>query len=108
MAAVETRFEELSALLGQPDVIANRGEFARLSKEHADLDELVAAWRGYLKVRDDMAQAEAMIEEGDAGLRDLARAELDDLSTQATELEGRVKVLLLPRDPNDGRNVLLE
>jgi peptide chain release factor 1 len=108
MASVETRFEEISALLGQPDIIAKRGEFAKLSKEHADLDDLVATWRGYLKVRGDIDQARAMMAEGDAEMRELARAELDDLATRQAELEARIKILLLPKDPNDGKNVILE
>jgi peptide chain release factor 1 len=108
MASVETRFEEISSLLGQPDVIAKRAEFARLSKEHADLDELVATWRGYKKLRDEVEQARAMAAEGDAEMRELARGELEELATRQDELERRIKLLLLPKDPNDGRNVILE
>jgi peptide chain release factor 1 len=108
MAALEKRYEEVSNLLGQPDVIARRGEFAKLSREHADLEELVAAWRQLDKLKGDRAQAEAMLGEGDAEMRALAREELAELDAGLAELEQRVKVLLLPKDPNDARNVVVE
>ena len=108
MASLERRYEEVSSLLGQPDVIAKRGEFAKLSREHADLEELVQAWRELVKLREDRAQAEAMMAEGDAEMRALAREELDELEGKIGELEQRIKILLLPKDPNDARNVMLE
>ena len=73
MGALEKRNEEVSSLLGNPEVIAKRGEFTRLSKEHAELDELVGAWRELVKLRDDRSQAQAMAAEGDAEMRALAR-----------------------------------
>jgi peptide chain release factor 1 len=108
MASVETRFVELSSLLGQAEVINKRSEFTRLSKEHASLDELVTTWRSYKKLRDDTEQARLMVSEGDPDMRELARAELDELGTRREELERDIKLLLLPKDPNDGRNVILE
>ncbi|HUS64044.1 MAG TPA: peptide chain release factor 1 [Kofleriaceae bacterium] len=108
MASLEKRHEEVSALLGQPDIIAKRGEFAKLAKEHAELDELVSAWRELSKLREDRVQAEAMMAEGDAEMRALARDELDALDQRGAALEQRIKVLLLPKDPNDDRNVVLE
>src|SRR5689334_17953308 len=100
LGAIETRYDEVSALLGQPDVIARRAEFAKLSKEHADLDELVSVWRTYKKLRTDVEQARAMTAEGDAELRELARAELEELEVRGAELEQQLKLLLLPKDPN--------
>jgi peptide chain release factor 1 len=108
MSALEKRYDEVSNLLGQPDVIARRAEFAKLSKEHADLEELVGAWREMQKLRDDRAQAQLMMDEGDAEMRGLAREELAALDQQLADLGQRVKLLLLPKDPNDGRNVVLE
>ena len=108
MGALEKRYEEVSSLLGDPEVIAKRGEFTRLSKEHAELDELVHAWRDLSKLRTDRAEAQAMIAEGDAEMRALAREEIAALDEQIAGLEQRVKILLLPKDPNDDRNVVLE
>ena len=108
MSSLEKRHEEVSALLGQPDIISKRGEFAKLAKEHAELDELVTAWRELSKLREDRVQAEAMMAEGDAEMRALARDELDALGERGAALEQRIKVLLLPKDPNDDRNVVLE
>jgi peptide chain release factor 1 len=108
MGALEKRYEEVSSLLGDPDVIAKRAEFTKLSKEHADLDELVQAWRDLGKLRGDRAQAQAMLAEGDAEMRALAREEIAALDEQVGALEQRIKVLLLPKDPNDERNVVVE
>src|SRR5262245_21881923 len=109
MAALERRHEEVSALLGQPDVISRRAEFLKLSREHAELDPLVAAWRTYRKVGADLAQARAMVEtESDAELRELAKDELRALEEQKARLEQDIKVLLLPKDPNDAKNTILE
>ena len=109
MATLERRFEEVSNLLGQPEIIANRSEFMKLSKEHSDLDELVAAWREYSKSRKELEEAKAMVEsESDPDMRDLAREELKALEEARGNLEQRIKILLLPKDPNDSKNILLE
>ena len=67
MAGLKRRYNELSSLLGDPDVIGNRSEFAKFSKEHADIDEMVSAWQVYTKTEDDLAQAKAMLAESDDG-----------------------------------------
>jgi peptide chain release factor 1 len=109
LEGLERRYEELSSLLGQPEIIARRGEFTRLSREHAELDELVAAWRGYRKLRAELAEARAMLDsERDPDMRELARDELRSLEERRDSEEQRIKVLLLPRDPNDSKNILLE
>ena len=109
MAALERRHEEVSALLGSPDVISKRAEFLKLSREHAELDPLVAAWRDYRKVIADLAQAKSMVEtESDAELRELAKDELRSLDERRTRMEQDIKVLLLPKDPNDAKNTILE
>jgi peptide chain release factor 1 len=108
MGALERRYDEVSSLLGQPEVIARRAEFAKLAKEHAELEELVRAWRDLLKLRADREQAQVMLDEGDADMRALAREELAALDGRAAELEQQIKLLLLPKDPNDERNVVLE
>jgi peptide chain release factor 1 len=110
LSGLEKRYEEVSSLLGQPEVIARRGEFTKLSKEHAELDELVSAWRRYQELRGQEREARAMLEEagGDRDMRELAEAEIEELAASLAGLEREIKLLLLPRDPNDAKNILLE
>ncbi|MCA9677472.1 MAG: peptide chain release factor 1 [Kofleriaceae bacterium] len=109
MTSLERRHEEVAALLAEPDVISQRAEFLRLSREHAELDPLVAAWRDYQKLLGDLGQAKQLLEtEPDAEMRELARDDLKALDERRVQLEQDLKILLLPRDPNDGKDVILE
>ena len=110
LASIEKRFEEVSGLLGQPEVIKNRSEFAKLSKEHSDLDQLVTTWREYCKLRAELADARTMVDDAgdDAEMRALAKDELKALEKSQKDVEQKIKVLLLPKDPNDAKNILLE
>ncbi len=109
MAALEARYDEVSGMLGQSEIIAKRSEFTRLSKEHSDLAELVDAWRDYRKLVSDLEGARELVEgESDAEMRELAREELTGLDAAREELEHKIKILLLPKDPNDAKNILLE
>ncbi|MBK7538474.1 MAG: peptide chain release factor 1 [Myxococcales bacterium] len=103
------RHEEVSALLGQADIIARRAEFAKLSREHAELDPLVGIWRRYQRIRADLAAARQMVEaESDPELRELARDEIRALDVAREQLEQEIKIQLLPKNPNDGKNIILE
>jgi peptide chain release factor 1 len=109
MATLERRHEEVAALLGTPDVINKRAEFMKLSREHSELDPLVAAWRAYQKLVADLAQAKQMADaETDPELREMAREEMKQLEDQKGPAEQQLKILLLPKDPNDGKNAILE
>ncbi len=109
MASLERRHEELGALLGTAEVINKRAEFLKLSREHAELDPLVAAWKAYAKLMSDAAQAKQMADaEPDPELRELARDELRALEQAQLAAEHQIKILLLPRDPSDGKNAILE
>ena len=109
MAMLERRHEEVGALLALPDVINKRAEFMKLSREHAELDPLVAAWKSYQKLISDLAQARQMAEaEPSPDLRELAREEATELEQARAAAEQSIKILLLPKDPNDAKNTLLE
>ncbi len=109
MTTLERRHEEVSALLGTPEVINKRGEFTKLSREHAELDPLVTAWRAYEKLVADLAQARQLADgESDGELRELAREEMRQLEQARERQEHDLKILLLPKDPNDGKNAILE
>src|SRR5262245_19047236 len=103
MSALERRLEELGALLADPDVIARRGEFMKHSREHAELNDLVAAWQKYRQLLAEVAQSKHMLEsESDAELREFAREELKSLEERRGGVEQDLKLLLLLKDPNDG------
>jgi peptide chain release factor 1 len=102
------RLAEIERKLVDPAVIANNREYARLAKERAQLAPVVECVREHRKVSDEIAEHRMLIEGDDPDLRDLARAELPALERRAAELEERLRELLIPRDPNDEKNVILE
>ncbi len=109
MAALERRHEEVSSLLGTAEVINKRAEFMKLSREHAELEPLVAAWKSYEKLRADLVSAKQMIDaEPDPELREMAREEAKALEAQREASEQAIKILLLPKDPSDGKNAIIE
>ncbi len=105
---VEKRFEEVSFKLTQPDVITNRELLQKYTKEHKELQEIVATYRAYKKAKDELAGSRALLESGEAELADMAKEEVRLLEREMTGLAERLHKLLLPKDPNDDRNILLE
>src|SRR5262245_32709291 len=108
LSEVEKRYHELETLLVDPNLIANRKEYARISKEHSDLVEIVAQFREWKRVAREIEENKALLEESDEDIRELAKAELPQLRERRDALEERLRTLLLPRDPNDDRNVVFE
>jgi peptide chain release factor 1 len=107
MASLERRHEEVASLLGRPEIIAKRAEFLKLSREHAELEPLAAAWGKYRKLISELEQARHIIDT-DPDLREMAHEEARGLEAQKHALEQEIKVLLLPKDPNDAKNTILE
>ncbi len=105
---VERRYEELSRLIGDPAVIADRREFAKLTRERAQLEEIVACLRERERVARDVAEHREVLGGADVELRELARSELPALEARLATLDAELRRLLLPRDPNDERNTVLE
>ncbi|HTG82380.1 MAG TPA: peptide chain release factor 1 [Geobacteraceae bacterium] len=103
---LERRFQELESLLSDPAVIANQPEFRKLSREHADLTELVAAYRRYKKVLAEVEGNRELL--ADPDMKEMAEEELKGLDEEKERLEGEIKLLLLPKDPNDNKSVILE
>jgi peptide chain release factor 1 len=103
---LERRFQELEALLADPAVIANQVEFRKLSREHAELRDLVEAYRRYRKVLTEIGDNRELL--ADPDMKEMAEEELKSLSEEKERLEGEIKVLLLPKDPNDNKSVILE
>jgi len=105
---VEKRYVELERSLVDPAVIGNRKEYARLGKERSALEEIVREYREWKKLSAEIEGHRALLEEGDAEIRELAKAELPAMRQRLESLEEELKRLLLPRDLNDERNVILE
>jgi len=103
------RYEELSELLSDPEVLADTKRFLELTKEEAGLREKVATFKRYKEVENEIADTEELLSEKlDDDMAAMAKEELNDLKKEKTELEGRIKVLLLPTDPNDDKNIIME
>ena len=105
---IEERSEELACALADPALYGQASEYARLRKEHADTVEIVDRFREYRDVLKRLADARHLLDDGDRELAELAQAEITELTARQTELEAALKRLLLPRDPNDDKNVFVE
>jgi peptide chain release factor 1 len=108
LESIEKRYHELTALLGTPEVIGNRGEFLKLSKEHAGISELTEQIARRRKIVVELDEARTMLREGDGDMRELAKEEVARLEAERAACEQRMKVLLVPKDPADEKNILLE
>ena len=103
---VVARFEEVEPKLADPAVIARQNEFKKLSKEYADLRELVEKFRHQQELSKQLAENEELLR--DPEMKELAREEIDRIKVELPPLEEQIKFLLLPKDPNDEKNILLE
>ncbi|MDR2977451.1 MAG: peptide chain release factor 1 [Streptococcaceae bacterium] len=100
------RYEELGELLSDPEVVADTKRFMQLSREEANLRDTVAAYKSYKENEQKIAEAQEML--GDPELGELAKEELTEAKEEKTRLEEEIKILLLPKDPNDDKNIFLE
>src|SRR2546428_4408891 len=105
---IEQRFERLTADLGNPEVIGDRSRFSQVAKERSQLEQLVETFREYKRAKADLEGKRALLEDPDAEVRAMAREEMPVLQARVDGLNERLKILLLPRDPNDDRGVILE
>lgn len=108
LRAIESKYEELTGLLINPEVLANPSELQKYSREEAELKPLVEKIREYTKLLSDIESTEELLKEGDEDLRELALAELNELREKKPEIEEELKIMLLPKDPRDEKNVILE
>lgn len=109
LQAVEDRYEKLNELLSDPAVVNDPKKLREYSKEQSDIQETVQVYREYKIVRDQLKDAKAMLEEKlDADMRDMVKEEISELEAQEQDLSERLKVLLIPKDPNDDKNVIIE
>jgi len=109
LKAVEERYEELNRMLSDSEIVSNRSKFTELSKEHAELESVVSTYRAWKQTKDEIQDSKAIIAETtDKEMRELAEAEVDSLIHVQESFEDELKTLLLPKDPNDDKNVIVE
>ena len=108
LSEVEKRYQEVENTLGRPEVASDAKEYAKLAKEHASLEEVVACFRAWRKVHEDLEFWQDMRADPDPDDARKAQEEIENLSPQATALEDKLHLLLLPKDPLDEKNVILE
>jgi peptide chain release factor 1 len=102
------RYEEVGHLLGDAGIIGNQDKFRTLSQEYAELEPLALAWRDYRQLQDDIVSTRELLGDGDPEMRKMAEEEIRSGEQQTADLEIELQRLLLPKDPNDNRNVFLE
>lgn len=109
LQAVEDRYERLNELLSDPEVVNDSKKLREYSKEQSDIQETVMTYREYKEVKEQLADAKAMLEDKlDAEMREMVKEEISELEPRIEELEARIKILLVPKDPNDDKNVIME
>jgi peptide chain release factor 1 len=108
LKGVEDRFLEVEKQLSNPDIIQDRETYQTYIREHAELNKVVTIFRKYQQTRQDIAESQELLNDGDAEIKDLARAEIATLTEQRDQLEMELKTLMLPKDPNDEKNVIIE
>ncbi len=109
LAFIEERYEQLSKQISDPDVIADQEKWRKLMKEHSDITPIVEKYREYKKCKDDIEGAQEILkEETDPELKEMAQAEIEDAKESIEKIAEELKILLLPKDPNDEKNVIIE
>ncbi len=109
LEALEDKYMELESLISDPDVISDMPRWQKYSKEHSDLGEIVEQYRRYKVVCKELSDDESMLAtENDAEFKKLIEKEISDLKAEKEAFEERVPILLLPKDPNDDKNVIIE
>ena len=103
---IQGRFEELSVAVSQPEIIADQAKYQQLLKERAALEPSVEAWASYQTCLRQLEEAQGMLDDPDLG--EMAQTEVEELSSRREEMERELRILLLPRDPDDDKNVVME
>ena len=109
LARVADRFDELDRLMADPDIVADYGRLNELAQERSELEELVETFRRFQRIEQQIEENKVMIEDdSDPDMQELAEMELEQLQPDYAQLEAQLKTLLLPKDPNDDKNVIVE
>jgi peptide chain release factor 1 len=108
LTGIEERFASIENLLSDPDVIRDQDAYTKHAKEHAELGKIVSVYRDYKQVSKDIRESKELLKDGDEEIQELAREDLQHLYDRSEQLGRELKLLLIPRDPNDEKNILLE
>lgn len=109
LEAIKNRFDEVANLIIQPDAMADMKKYSALSKEYKELDKIVTEYKRYKELLSNIETAKKVLStEKDPEFREMAKAELDELNPQKEQMESIIKDLLIPKDPNDSKNVIME
>jgi len=108
LSGLETRYVELEGLLSDPDVVKDRMRYAKYAREHAELARIMPTFRTYRKVLADLEESRSLLSDDDPEMRALAKNEIENLEQKEKELKKELQRLLIPKDPNDSKNVILE
>ncbi|HEY6200988.1 MAG TPA: PCRF domain-containing protein, partial [Candidatus Binatia bacterium] len=108
LAEVEKRYTQLESLMSDPSLPGKSREYSKIAKERSDLEELVLCYRDWKKTEQEIESNKELLGEPDEAMREMAKEELALLRERKEQLEARLKYLLLPKDPNDSRNVIFE
>lgn len=106
LEAVEDRYDELTKLIANPEIISNQTEWQKLMKEHASIEEVVVKFREYKKIKNNMEEAEELMQ--DSEMKELAEMEFYEAKEQLPKIEEELKILLIPKDPDDDKNIICE
>jgi peptide chain release factor 1 len=105
---IEERFEQLERELARPEIIKDQSTYQKYSKEHSQLSPIIESFRKYLSIQKEIEENRSLLHDPDQEIKALAREEIDSLKSQLSQIEEQIRVLLLPRDPNDEKNIILE
>ena len=109
LEAINIRFIEVGTLIVDPDIIADMNRYVKLNKEYKDLEEIVAVYKDYKSLIDNLNSSKELLkEETDPEMREMAKAEIDTLETQRPEMEETVRMMLIPKDPEDEKSAIME
>ena len=108
LTGVEDRFLEVEKRLSDPDIIQNREKYQKYTREHADLSKIVTVYRKYKKILMELDESMELLKDKDPDIKEMARDEVEALTLERDNLEDDLKKLLLPKDPNDDKNVIIE
>ncbi|OIP63077.1 MAG: peptide chain release factor 1 [Nitrospirae bacterium CG_4_9_14_3_um_filter_53_35] len=107
---ISEKFEEITRQMSDPQIISDQKTFQKLAREHAGLSGIVEKYREYMKVEEDLSAAEQILDQSkdDPDMIEMARLEIDSLRNKKAVLEKELRIMLIPKDPNDGKNIFLE
>ncbi|MGI6776795.1 MAG: peptide chain release factor 1 [Acetivibrionales bacterium] len=109
LESTENRYEELNLKLSDPDIISNQEEYTKLMKEHSNLEEIVLKYREYKKIKNDISEAKELLNDKlDKEFREMVEMELAEAEDKIQKVQDQLQILLIPKDPNDEKSVIME